>query len=65
MLTLTIPTEPDFYQELTRHEKVARVLALPGDHPRLEACRLLSTNCCMIASFSRAQMAGLHHSISD
>ncbi len=65
VLKLTIPTEPDFYQELTRHEKVARVLALSGGYPRAEACRLLSANHRMIASFSRALMEGLHHSMSN
>ena len=65
MLKLTIPTEPDIYRDLTRHGKVARVLALSGGYPRPEACRRLSVNHGMIASFSRALMEGLQHSMSD
>jgi fructose-bisphosphate aldolase class I len=65
MLKLTIPTVPDFYRKLTQHGKVARVVALSGGYPRLEACRRLAANHGMIASFSRALTEGLQHSMSD
>jgi fructose-bisphosphate aldolase class I len=65
MLKLTIPTVPDFYRELTRHERVARVVALSGGYTRTEACRLLAANHGMIASFSRALTEGLQHSMTD
>ena len=65
MLKLTIPTVPDFYRELTRHERVARVVALSGGYTRTEACRLLAANHGMIASFSRALTKGLQHSMTD
>ncbi len=65
MLKLTIPTVPDFYRKLTQHGKVARVVALSGGYPRLEACRRLAANHGMIASFFRALTEGLQHSMSD
>jgi fructose-bisphosphate aldolase, class I len=65
MLKLTIPTVPNFYRELTQHESVARVVALSGGYPRTEACRHLAANHGMIASFSRALIEGLQHSMSD
>jgi fructose-bisphosphate aldolase class I len=65
MLKLTIPTTPDFYRDLTRHDRVARVVALSGGYPRTEACHRLAANHGMIASFSRALTEGLQHSMSD
>ena len=65
MLKLTIPTAADFYEELTQHEKVARVVALSGGYARTDACRRLAANHGMIASFSRALTEGLQHSMSD
>ncbi len=65
MLKLTIPTVADFYREITQHGKVARVVALSGGYPRAEACRLLTANHGMIASFSRALTEGLQHSMND
>jgi fructose-bisphosphate aldolase class I len=65
MLKLTIPSNDDFYRDLTQHEKVARVVALSGGYSRTEACRRLAANHGMIASFSRALAEGLQHSMSD
>ncbi len=65
MLKLTIPDVPDFYRELTGHPKVARVVALSGGFARPEACRRLTANHGMIASFSRALTEGLQHSMTD
>lgn len=59
MLKLTIPTEPDFYQELIDHPRVLRVVALSGGYSRDEANRLLAQNHGLIASFSRALTEGL------
>ena len=65
MLKLTIPTEPDLYAELAADPRVVRVLALSGGYARNEACELLAENRSMIASFSRALLAGLTDGQSD
>ena len=65
MLKLTIPDVPDFYSALTNHKRVARVVALSGGYTRAEACKRLSANHGMIASFSRALTEDLKHSMSD
>jgi fructose-bisphosphate aldolase, class I len=65
VLKLTIPTVPDFYSALTNHKRVARVVALSGGYTRADACKRLSANHHMIASFSRALTEGLKHSMSD
>jgi fructose-bisphosphate aldolase class I len=64
MLKLTIPSVPDLYAPLIRHERVHRVVALSGGYSRQEACRLLATNHGMIASFSRALIDDLRASMS-
>jgi len=65
MLKLTIPTVADLYSGLIRHDRVMRVVALSGGYSREEACQRLSANHGMIASFSRALVEGLTHSMSD
>jgi fructose-bisphosphate aldolase class I len=65
MLKLTIPDVPDFYSTLTKHKRVARVVALSGGYARAEACKRLSANHGMIASFSRALAEDLKHAMSD
>ncbi len=65
MLKLTLPDVPDLYSALTRHQHVARVVALSGGYTRAVACQRLSTNHGMIASFSRALVEELKHSMSD
>jgi fructose-bisphosphate aldolase class I len=65
MLKLTIPDVPDFYLALTKHKRVARVVALSGGYTRADACKRLSANHGMIASFSRALTEDLRHSMSD
>ena len=65
MLKLTIPDVPDFYSALTNHKRVARVVALSGGYTRAEACKRLSANHGMIASFSRALAEDLKHSMSE
>ena len=65
MLKLTIPEVPDLYSILTKHKRVARVVALSGGYTRAEACKRLAFNHHMIASFSRALVEDLRHSMSD
>ena len=65
MLKLTIPTVPDLYAPLMDHERVGRVVALSGGYSRAEACELLVLNHGIIASFSRALVDDLRHSMSD
>jgi len=59
MLKLTIPSETNFYEDLIRHPKVLRVVALSGGYSRDEANSLLAKNNGLIASFSRALTEGL------
>jgi fructose-bisphosphate aldolase class I len=65
MLKLTIPDVPGLYSALTKHERVARVVALSGGYTRADACKRLSANHGMIASFSRALTEDLRRSMSD
>ena len=65
MLKLTLPETPDFYLPLTRHPRVARVVALSGGYPLAEACQRLAANHGVIASFSRALIGGLRHGMGD
>lgn len=65
MLKLTIPAEPNLFEPLVRHPKVLRVVALSGGFSREEACRELSKNPGMIASFSRALLSDLRQQQSD
>src|SRR5713101_5094788 len=65
MLKRPIPDVPDLYSALTNHKRVATVVALSGGYTRADACKRLSANHGMIASFSRALAEGLKHSMSD
>lgn len=65
MLKLTLPTEANLYEELTKHPKVIRVVALSGGYSREHANELLSKNRGMIASFSRALTEGLSANQSE
>lgn len=65
MLKLTLPDVPDLYAPLTRHPRVARVVALSGGYGRAEACARLAVNHGVVASFSRALTEGLTVSMSD
>lgn len=60
MFKFTIPTIDNFYEELINNEKVVRVVALSGGYTRDDACKKLSRNNNMIASFSRALLEGLN-----
>lgn len=65
MLKLTIPTVPNFYDELINHPKVVRVVALSGGYSRDESNELLKKNPGLIASFSRALSEGLNAKQTD
>jgi fructose-bisphosphate aldolase class I len=65
MFKLTLPDTPDLYLPLTKHPRVTRVVALSGGYTRAEACKRLSANHGVIASFSRALVEELRHSMSD
>lgn len=64
-LKLTLPEVPDHYLEVIRHPKIIRTTALSGGYDQDEACRRLSQNTDMIASFSRALAEGLSETMSD
>nr|WP_321439640.1 fructose bisphosphate aldolase [uncultured Hyphomonas sp.] len=65
MLKLTLPETANLYKPLVDHPRVMRVVALSGGYSREEACRRLSENTGMIASFSRALTEGLSAQQSD
>jgi len=65
MFKLTLPDAPDLYLPLTKHRRVTRVVALSGGYTRADACKRLSANHGVIASFSRALVEELKHSMSD
>ncbi len=62
---LTIPSVPNFYEELINHPKVVRVVALSGGHSQAQSNELLAQNHGLIASFSRALLEGLSVEDSD
>ena len=65
MLKLSIPANAGLFEPLINHPKVLRVVALSGGFSRAEACRELSKNPGMIASFSRALLSDLRAQQSD
>jgi fructose-bisphosphate aldolase class I len=65
MIKLTIPEVPDLYKPLIDHARVTRIVALSGGYPLADACKRLSANHGMIASFSRALLDDLRISMSD
>ena len=65
MLKLTLPDQADLYEELTKHERVERVVALSGGYKLDVACDKLAENHGIIASFSRALIDGLRHDMSE
>jgi fructose-bisphosphate aldolase class I len=65
MFKLTLPDQPNFYQEFTMHTNMVRVVALSGGYSREVANEKLSENKNMVASFSRALSEGLSVRQSD
>ena len=60
MFKFTIPTVANHYLDLYDYECVVRIVALSGGYSMEEACKLLSENKKMIASFSRALLQDLN-----
>jgi fructose-bisphosphate aldolase class I len=65
MLKLTLPETPDFYEDLVKHPRVLRVVALSGGYHRDDANARLALNHGVIASFSRALTEGLSAEQTD
>ena len=65
MLKLSLPTKPNFYQDLVNHPRVLKVVALSGGYSRNDANKMLAENKGVIASFSRALTEGLSAKQSD
>ncbi len=65
MLKLSLPVVPGTFDALVDHPKVLRVVALSGGYGRPEACAELAKNRGIIASFSRALLEDLRHSMDD
>ena len=65
MFKVTLPETANFYQELVKHPKVLKLVALSGGYSRDEANQRLSQNHGMIASFSRALTEGVSAQQSD
>ena len=53
------------YKQLTKHKNVIKIVGLSGGYSTQEACRRLSKNEDMTASFSRALSEGLFITQSD
>jgi fructose-bisphosphate aldolase class I len=65
ILKLTPPETPNLYHNLTVKHNVEKVVFLSGGYATQEACRRLSMNNDVTASFSRALSEGLAHSQTD
>jgi fructose-bisphosphate aldolase class I len=65
MFKLTLPDQPNFYEECIKHRNMVRVVALSGGYTREEANAKLAQNNGMVASFSRALTEGLTAQQSD
>lgn len=65
MLKLTLPEKAGFFSDLVHHDKVMLVVALSGGYDLDEACKRLSENDGIVASFSRALSNDLRASQSD
>ncbi|WP_438731417.1 fructose bisphosphate aldolase [Parasphingorhabdus sp. DH2-15] len=65
MLKLSIPEQAGLYNDLVKHPKVSRMVALSGGFSRQEACEQLAQNPGMIASFSRALLEDLRQQMDD
>ena len=59
MLKLSLPEHDNFYEPLTRHPNILRIVALSGGFEKKIAVGRLRQNNKMIASFSRALTEGL------
>jgi fructose-bisphosphate aldolase class I len=65
MLKVTLPEQDDFYADLIGHPSVLKVVALSGGYTREECLNRLRRNHGIVASFSRALLAGLSAQQTD
>ena len=65
MVKITLPEQAGFYADCVSHPKVVRVVALSGGYSLEEANERLRNNHGVVASFSRALLAGLSVNQSD
>ena len=65
MLKLSIPKTSGLYADLAKHPKILRIVALSGGYSTDEACRELTKNPNMIASFSRGLLQDLRKQQGD
>ena len=65
MLKLSIPKTSGLYADLAKHPKILRIVALSGGYSTDEACRELTKNPGMIASFSRGLLQDLRKQQGD
>jgi len=65
MIKLTIPEVSDLYKPVMDHPRTLRIVALSGGYELHDACRRLSRNHGMVASFSRALVGDLKLQMSD
>lgn len=59
ILKLTLPEQPNLYRDLLLYSCLQKIVGLSGGYTTEEACRRLSMNSNMTASFSRALSEGL------
>ena len=65
VLKLTLPEESNLYINLAEHPRVIKLVGLSGGYSTDEACKRLSENDIMSASFSRALSEGLYANLND
>src|SRR5215468_6658451 len=65
MLKITLPEQDDFYADCVSHPNVLKVVALSGGYTREECLNRLRRNYGVVASFSRALLAGLSAQQTD
>jgi fructose-bisphosphate aldolase class I len=65
MLKITLPEQDDFYADCVSHPNVVKVVALSGGYTREESLIRLRRNHGIVASFSRALLAGLSAQQTD
>ena len=65
MLKITLPEQDDFYADCVSHPNVVKVVALSGGYTREECLNRLRRNYGVVASFSRALLAGLFAQQTD
>ncbi len=59
ILKLTLPEQDNFYSDIMKHNHVERIVGLSGGYSTEEACKRLSKQRGMTASFSRGLSEGL------